>query len=82
MPGKGGEPAVSGGKGGEPAVLGGKGGEPAVSGGREENRPCWGGREEKVGAAVLCQREFILSSFQPSSPSRLERHPSRGETCL
>ena len=48
MPGKGGEPAVSGGGGGG-GGGGGKGGEP---------------------------------SFQPSSPSRLERHPSRGETWL
>ena len=37
------------GKGGEPAVSGGKGGEPAVSGGREENGPCRGeGRRRLV----------------------------------
>ena len=54
------------GKGGEQAVLGGGGG-----GGK--------GGEGWCRSSMLTR---IDTSFQPSAPSHLERHPSRGETWL
>ena len=61
------------GKGGEQAVLGGGGGGGGGKGGGGKGGEGW------CRSSMLTR---IDTSFQPSSPSHLERHPSRGETWL
>ena len=60
----------------------GKGGEPAVSGGEGRRTGRAGGEGRRRLVPQFYANENCHSSFQPSSPSRLERHPSRGETWL
>ena len=69
MPGKGGEPAVSGGKGGEPAVSEGMGGELAVSWGKGGELAVSGGMGGELAVSWGKGGELAVSGGKGGEPA-------------